>query len=125
MTAAMRYARVQGGTASSERLLVLLLQTARARMLEGAEALEGGDTTRAGPLLDRASDIVWELARTLDHHRAPGLTKQLDEVYAFVSKRLLDARLSSSAGPVREAERAFAPLVDAFESAVASLGAAP
>jgi flagellar protein FliS len=75
------------------------------------------------PLLTRASDIVTELAATLDAERAPELAQTLGEVYLFVAQRLGRAAAFREAAAVREAERAFAPIVEAFQQAVVAMGA--
>jgi len=122
---ARRYAQSERETASPERLMVLLFQAALRHMRSGIAALEAGKPSEAGHALGKASDIVIELHASLDRSKAPELCEQLAEVYRFVCRRLGDATLSRDARVAREAERAFAPIADAFEQAVASLSAAP
>ncbi len=119
--AARRYAQAERETASPERLMVLLFQAALRNIRTGASALEGGQAGEAGRLLAKASDIVVELHATLDKSKAPELCEQLGEVYRFVCQRLGAAALSRDARAAREAERAFAPIAEAFEAAVASV----
>jgi len=88
-----------------------------------ASHLESKQPTEALPLLTKASDIVTELAGTLDTAAAPDLADALAQVYLFVAQRLAIAAFSKDAAPVREAERAFAPIVEGFQQAVASVGA--
>jgi flagellar protein FliS len=116
-----RYSQAERETASPERLLVLLFQAALRNMRNGAAALEAGRAGEAGRALGKASDIVIELHATLDRTRAPELCDQLAEVYRFVCQRLGAATLSRDARAAHEAERAFAPVADAFEKAVLSL----
>jgi flagellar protein FliS len=121
--AARRYAQASRETASPERLMVLLFQAALRNIRSGASALEAGRARDAGPSLLKASDIVIELHATLDRTKAPELCDQLAEIYRFVCTRLDKAALSRDARAAREAERVFAPVAEAFEQAVASLGA--
>ena len=58
---------------------------------------------------------------TLDHSRAPELCRQLSDLYIFVAGRLIAAGGSKNPIAVREAERVFAPIADAFSKAVAQL----
>ena len=118
MNAARRYAQTQNETASPERLMVLLFATALRHMRVAITELEQGKLRAAAPLLLKASDIVVELSATLDRSRAPELCEQLGELYAFVALRLTRASFSGDVKLVREAERVFAPVVDAFETAV-------
>jgi flagellar protein FliS len=121
---ARRYAQAERETASPERLLVLLFQAALRNMRNGVAALEDGRPGEAGRALGKASDIVIELHATLDRSRSPELCDQLAEVYRFVCQRLGAATLSRDPRAARDAERAFAPIADAFEKAVASLAGA-
>lgn len=126
MSAVRRYAQSQAETASPERLTVLLFEAALRHMRAGAAALDQGRFGEANAALAKAGDIVVELHATLDAAQAPGLCQQLGEVYRFVCMRLLDGNLRRDAGTVREAERAFAPLAEAFAGAVQSIaGAVP
>ena len=117
MNAALRYGQMQNQTSSRERLMVLLFQAALRHMRNGAVALEQSRKAEAIVVLNKANDIVLELHATLDARAAPQLAEQLGEIYRFVASRLLSGIMRADARLVREAERAFAPLVDAFEQA--------
>ena len=123
MNAADRYQTTQNETASPQRLMVLLFEAALKHARAGAQALEQGRRAEAVPALTKASDIVAELEATLDHSQAPELCKNLSAVYRFVATRLTSAALTGKAKTAREAERAFAPVADAFRQAVAAAGA--
>jgi flagellar protein FliS len=125
MSAVQRYARAQAETASPEGLLVLLLQRALQHMRVAAAAIEEGRPDDANVPLAKANEIVVELHATLDTRRAPELAARLGEVYRFVCQRLLDANIAKDASRVHEAERAFAPVVEAFAEAVRRVGGQP
>jgi flagellar protein FliS len=119
MTNAHRaYAKVRNETASKERLMVLLFETALRHMRVAATALDRQDQKAAETSLGKASAIVTELLSTLDKQRSPELYDNLSSVYIFVADRLLRARLGRSSALVREAERVFAPVAEAFADAV-------
>jgi flagellar protein FliS len=121
MLAIRKYAQTQNETASKERLMVLLFEAALRHMRRAAAALENGQSAEAGPALNKAGDIVAELLGTLDHSRAPALARQLSDVYIFVADRLIRAGGSKNPVAVREAERVFAPIAEAFSTAVSQL----
>lgn len=121
MHAARAYHRAAKETASRERLMVMLFETALRHMRQAATLLEEQQAFQALPLLTRASDIVAELASTLDAEKAPELAQTLGDLYLFVAQRLGRAGAFHEASAAREAERAFAPIVEAFQQAVASL----
>lgn len=119
------YARATQETASKERLMMLLFEAALKHIRRGATLLEEATVTEALVQLGKASDIVTQLALTLDAEKAPELTQTLAELYTFVGSRLARAAAFRDAGAAREAERVFAPIVDGFQQAVASLQATP
>jgi flagellar protein FliS len=121
MPATRRYAQSERETASPERLMVLLFQAALRNICSGAASLEAGQPAEASRAFGKASDIVVELHATLDRPRAPELCDQLAEIYRFVTQRLGVAALSRDIRAAREAERAFRPIAEAFDAAVASL----
>jgi flagellar protein FliS len=118
MNATRRYTQAQKETASPERLMVLLFEAALRHMRAGAAALEAGAPARANAPLSKATDIVVQLHDTLDASRAPALCEDLGAVYCFVCRQLLEGNLARDARRVREAERAFAPIAEAFTRAV-------
>ena len=98
--------------------MVLLFETALRHMRASAAALDEGRLQDGVKAATKASDIVIELHATLDRSRAPALCDQLAALYRFVCGRLLDAATGGDARAVRDAERVFAPLADAFERVV-------
>jgi flagellar secretion chaperone FliS len=123
MNAIRRYARAQNETASPERLMVLLFEAATRHMRAGAAALAGGRRAEADAALSRAADIVAHLDASFDARRAPALAADIGAVYRFVCGRLVAAIASRDPALVREAERAFDPIADAFASAVERVSA--
>ena len=120
--ASRRYAAAARETASPERQMVLLFQAALRHIRTGATALEKGRGPEGATSCSKAAEIVISLARVLDSSKAPELCENLRSVYRFVAMRLNAAALSRDARGAREAERVFAPIADAFEQAVESLG---
>lgn len=115
------YVATQQNTASKERLMLLLFETALRHIRTGAAALDAGKNQTAVSPLTKAADIVDYLQATLDARRAPDLCENLNEVYTFVTARLLLARTGYDAAAARDAERVFAPVVAAFTGAVTAV----
>jgi flagellar biosynthetic protein FliS len=122
MNAARAYAKTQTETASKERLMALLFERALLLMRTGAAELEAGRVHEGKVAMTKAGDIVAELSATLDVTKAPELGQVLKDVYLFVCGRLVKAATTGQAEAAREAERVFAPVAEAFTSAVAQLG---
>ena len=124
MVAARRYVSVQNDTASKERLMVNLFQTALRHMRTGAADLEKRKVSTAIRTLDKAAQIVGYLHGTLKREAAPKLVDELAEIYTFTAARLCRAIATGNPADVREAERAFAPIADGFAQAVAKMAPA-
>jgi flagellar protein FliS len=116
---ARRYHTVATETASSERLLILLMHAALSSM-EQAKMLfeEQGDAKRIDELLLKSLNIVQELQSTLDTSRGAEITGPLADLYSFVVWKLLEAKNRRTADSVGNAVRAFSPIVDAFDGAI-------
>jgi flagellar protein FliS len=121
MHAARAYATQSKETASKERLMVMLFEAALRHMRHAATLIEKQQIVDAMPLLTKASDIVTELASTLNPVTAPELAQTLGDLYLFVAQRLARAAAFRDLTALRDAERAFAPIVEAFQQAVIAM----
>src|SRR5688572_5258403 len=113
---ANRYKAVQASTASPERTMMLLFETAL-RNIRAGRAGVGKNHAGAIAAFDKASEIVLELQRALKPELAPQLCEQLHEIYGFVVGRLAMAATHQEPRFADEAERALAPVVEAFGQA--------
>jgi flagellar protein FliS len=118
---ARRYVQAQNETASPERLMVLLLETALRHIRTSIVALEAGRFQEAALASEKAGQIVAHLDVTFDRPKYPELGERLGKVYKFTGQRLLMGVVRRDPKMFRDAERAFAPLADAFARAVESL----
>jgi flagellar protein FliS len=121
VAATRRYASVQNDTASKERLMVNLFQTALRHMRMGGAELAERKRAKGMRTLDKAAQIVGYLHGTLNREAAPKLAEQLSELYTFTAARLCRAIATGNPADAREAERAFAPVAEGFAQAVANL----
>jgi flagellar protein FliS len=123
MTRVNAYKNVQASTASKERLMALLFETALRHMRLARGALEKKERNTFFHSMDKAAAIVIELKCTLKPEVAPQLCEELADIYGFVIGRLVDAVVDSDPNKITEAERAFAPVADAFIQAAAQVQA--
>ena len=123
MMPANRYKAVAQSTASRERLLVLLLQRAQTCMAQAVDLLDAKDGKKADESIDKALAIVTELIDTLDPNKSTAVCNALGDIYSFVTWKLVAGRRSRASADIVAAARAFRPVVEAFESAVAQMGA--
>ena len=120
-----RYVTVKNLTASKERLMVNLFETALRHIRVATQHLEKKERRPANLLLDKASQIIAYLHGTLNREAAPAMVDTLGELYTFTIARLLRAIVTGKPADAREAERAFAPIVEGFQKAVAAMSAPP
>jgi flagellar secretion chaperone FliS len=118
---ARRYVQAQNETASPERLMVLLFETALRHIRISIVALEAGRFEDAALASEKAGQIVAHLGVTFDRARHPELGENLSAVYKFTGQRLLMGVVRRDPRMFRDAERAFAPIAEAFARAVESL----
>jgi flagellar secretion chaperone FliS len=121
MIRANAYKNIQASTASKERLMALLFEAALRHMRQSRAALERKDLGAFFTGLEKASAIVIELKCTLKPEVNQKLCDELKDLYGFVIGRLVKAGFERKAQPVGEAERAFAPVAEAFVQAAAQV----
>jgi len=125
MPRASAYKTVQINTASPERVMVLLFETALRHMRQSQAAIQRQELGAFHDGIRRAAEIVIELQSALKPDVAPKLCDDLSEIYAFVVGRLMLAAANTDPRTVSEAERAFAPVADAFVQAAARTASEP
>lgn len=105
--------------------MVLLFEAALRHMRTGARHLEKKERRQAAIVLDKSCQIILEMQATLKPDVAPKLVADLAELYTFIVARLCRAIAGGEVNDVRQAERAFAPIVDAFAQAAAKMAQNP
>jgi flagellar protein FliS len=113
-----RYKNVQITTSSGGELLVLLYDGFFRFCGEAKEALAAGDRAAFGTKAMRAYAIVEHLATVLDRKASPEIADNLMSLYVFALERLSQANVQRNAALIDEAQRALAPVRDAFREVV-------
>jgi flagellar protein FliS len=103
-------------TATPERLVVMLYDGANRFLIQGAAAMRAGDLTVTNDRLRRAEAIVNELRSTLDMS-AGQVATNLESIYAFCQRLLLEARLKQDADKIDHVARLLRELRDAWDEA--------
>lgn len=117
------YRQVGIATESRERLVVMLFDGLLKFMAQAKTAIDARQIEAAHNALIRAQDIVLELQRTLDHSQAPELAANLDALYSYFFKQLVEANRQKSRAAVEEIEPFVLELRDAFAQAEQQLAA--
>lgn len=101
-------------TASPAQLVVMLYDGA-ARFLKQAEVIATeGAWTDANERLNRADLIIDELLMTLDADRGGDIATQLQAIYVFCKRLLIDARLEHDVERIRRAAQLLGELRESW-----------
>jgi flagellar secretion chaperone FliS len=118
-----RYLQDSVSTASPGKLLVMLYDRLVMDLLQGEEALRGGDREQANDRITHAQEIILELRATLDVDAWTGAAG-LAGLYGFVLTELIQANVRRDAERVATCRALVEPLRDAWrEAAAAATGA--
>ena len=89
--------------ASPHRLIQLLLDAGLERIAHARRALEAGDVAARGLAIGKALDIVAGLRGSLNFEAGGEIATNLDALYEYLERRLLQANLEADAGMLDEA----------------------
>ncbi len=114
-------------TADPVELVQILCRSALDAIRQARLDLREGRIRERSRAITRASDILNELALSLDHQAGGELSRNLVELYAYVQQLLVDGNTRQQDAPLAEAEKLVAALVEAWQSCQAhsSLTTAP
>lgn len=88
--------------ASPHRLIQLLMTGALERLSQARMAMEQGDIPRKGMMLGKAVGIIGGLQSSLDRDQAPEVVDNLDALYDYMQRRLLEANLRNDPAIIDE-----------------------
>jgi flagellar protein FliS len=108
------YRRVEVETASPAKLVVMLYNGAIKNAEEAKLAIESGDLQIAHARLIRVQEIVTELRSALNFG-AGEVADNLDRVYEYMYRLLVQANVEKAAAPIEECVGHLRSLRDAWE----------
>lgn len=114
-----RYLQDSISTASPAKLLIMLYDRLILDLMQGEEAIRGGDRSVANEKVTHAQEIVMELRVTLDMNAwdgAPGLAG----LYGFVLTELIGANIKQDPERVASCRNLLEPLRDAWRDAASA-----
>jgi flagellar protein FliS len=116
------YRQTQAQTAAPGELVVMLYRGAVRFVSSAIEAIESRDIPTAHTNLVRAQAIVSELSETLDLERGGELARNLNAIYEYLNRRLIEANLRKDAAAAREVHGLLRELLPAWEQAAREAG---
>lgn len=116
-------------SASREKLLLMLYEGAIRYTRKAIQACEAKDIAERGMNIGKAFDIVMELNNTLNHEVGGDISKNLEQLYMFITDKLTQANISGKKEPLEQVvkllETLYAGWVEAIEKLKRDEGAKP
>jgi flagellar protein FliS len=113
------YRQTQVRSRTPLELVVMLYDGALRFLATAASAMERGDIPARREAMSRALAIIGELQNTLDLEQGGELAASLDELYAYATRRLLEATQQHDAARVEEVRRLLEILRDGWSQIAA------
>ncbi len=105
--------------------LVVLLHDGALRFLAAASAgFASGDIPARRHATSRLLAIVSELQSTLDVERGGAIAASLDELYSYMTGRIVQATVANDAAPLEDVRRVLETLREGWQGAAAATPAA-
>jgi flagellar secretion chaperone FliS len=112
--AAQAYRRVESESRSPLELVVMMYDGALRFLGEASDAVERGDLRARAHAISRVLAIIGELQNTLDVEKGGAVADQLDDLYTYLTSRLLDVALKQDVTAIEEARKLLTPIRDAW-----------
>jgi flagellar protein FliS len=106
--------------ASPEQLMLMLYDGAVRFISLAIQAIDNGVIDKRSYYINKTAAIVSEFAATLDHSMNPKLAEDLDALYGYMLKRMLEANLKNSTEPLLEVKKLLSELRTTWAQAIES-----
>ncbi len=108
-------------SASREKLLLMMYEGAIKFTKLAIQAADEKRIADRGINIGRAYDIIMELNNTLDHKVGGDISKNLEQLYMYITELYTKANITGTAEPLREALKLLETLYDGWQKAVEQL----
>jgi flagellar protein FliS len=88
--------------ASPHRLIELMMEGALDRIAKAQSALQRGEVASKGENVSKAINLIEGLRASLDHSHGAPVTDNLDALYEYMARRLLEANLRNDGAVFNE-----------------------
>ena len=112
--AAQAYRRVESESRSPLELVIMLYDGALRFLNDASDAAARGDLRARAQAISRVLAIVGELQNTLDLDKGGAVADQLDDLYTYLTSRLIDVALKQDVTAIEEARKLLTPIRDAW-----------
>ena len=112
-------------TADSTRLILMLFDGLLDSLTSARGHIEHGNIAEKGKALSRASRIVLGLQGALDFNQGGDLARNLDDLYGYVTRRILQANVANDVAIIDEVRGLMLEIRDAWSSLPGLMPASP
>lgn len=109
------YKSVEVQSRTPLELVVMLYDGALKFLAAGRDAVERKDINARREAFSRLLAIISELQSTLNIENGGPVASTLDELYGFVTDRVMESAIHNSVGPLDEARKVLEPLRDGWQ----------
>lgn len=107
--------RVAGAT--PHQLIAMLFEGACSAIARARLGFEQGNIARRGEMISKAIAIVDNgLRAALDHQKGPAIAADLDRLYDYIARLLMQANLHNSPDKLAQAEKLLRDLAEVWEA---------
>jgi flagellar protein FliS len=117
---AQQYLQTQVRSRTPLELVVMLYDGALRAVTIAAEAQATRDIRTRRDNVSKALGILAELQSTLDRERGGNIAEELDELYRWMTARLVDATVKQDVKPLNEVKKVLQILLDGWQQAAAA-----
>jgi len=100
--------------ANPHQLITMLMDGALDRLVSAKGCIERGALIEKSTLLHRVGEIISELSCSLNHSVGGSLSKNLEQLYQYMMKRVLHANLKNDAVAIDEVSRLLTEIREAW-----------
>lgn len=115
------YRKTNVMTASRETILLMMYEGAIRFLRQGITALETGNLAEMSKGVSRTQEIIGELRSTLNFEVGGDIAKSLEQLYVFITQKLIQGSLEKSIAPLNEALGVLENLHTTWDQAIQQL----
>ena len=104
-------------SADPVKLVTILYRAAIEAVGAARQHLKAGFIRERSRRITKASEIIHELRRSLDHNQGGEISRSLAELYEYMQTRLIEANTKQIDPPLAEVEKLLSTLLDAWHAA--------
>lgn len=101
-------------TASPHQLITMLLQGCLEALAKAQGAIERGDIGKRSEQLNKAIAIIMELKGSLDLEKGGDISANLDGLYAYMTRLLIEANRANKAESVAEVTKLLTEVLEGW-----------